>query len=109
MLLPEFSVSVGRHGDVVRIAVEGELDLATVPVLAEHLDAAPGAAGGEVVLDLECLTFMDSSGVALLLGLTRRAAREDWPLSIVHTPAHALRVLEICGLLDVLPLDDARA
>jgi anti-anti-sigma factor len=104
MHAPEFSVTVGRSRDVVRIAVEGELDLATAPQLAAHLDAAAGPA---VVLDLSRLAFLDSSGVALLLAASRRAAREAWTLKIAGTPRQARDVLDICGLLDVLPLDDA--
>ena len=102
MLPTDFSVTVGRHRDVVRVAVEGELDLATVPVLAEHLED-PSAR--EVVLDLRALTFLDSSGIALLLGVARRATREAWALRIVGTPDHALATLALCGLVDVLPLD----
>jgi anti-anti-sigma factor len=102
---PDFSVTVGRHDDVVRVVVEGELDLFSAPVLAEHLDTVAGdGAGRVVVLDFEHLTFLDSSGIALLLGVARRAAREGWTLSIVGTPTQALSVLDTCGLLDVLPL-----
>jgi anti-anti-sigma factor len=107
MLPTDFSVSVGRHRDVVRLAVEGELDLATAPTLSAHLEAASGTPGRAVVVDLERLTFLDSSGVALLLRAARRATAEGWTLSIVRTPAQALSVLKLCGLLDALPLDAA--
>jgi anti-anti-sigma factor len=104
MLAPEFTVTVGRHRDVVRLAVAGDLDLATAPVLAGHLDDVGRAGGPAVVLDLGCLTFLDSSGVVLLIGAARRAEQEGWTLSIVATPPQARHVLELCGLLDVLPL-----
>jgi anti-anti-sigma regulatory factor len=48
---------------------------------------------------------MESSGVALLIGIARRAEREGWVLTIRGTPPHALRVLGLCGLLDALPLE----
>jgi anti-sigma B factor antagonist len=101
----EFSVTVGHHRDTVTIAPAGELDLATAPLVADHL-AALAAGGGvsRVVLDLDGLTFFDSSGVALLLGCWRRAGREGWDLEIVGTPPLARGVLDLCGLLDVLPL-----
>ena len=101
----EFSVTVGRHRDTVTLAPAGDLDLSTAPVVADHLAAL--AAGGEVahvVLDLDALTFFDSTGVALLLGSWRRAEREGWALTIVNTPPEARGVLGLCGLLDVLPL-----
>jgi anti-sigma B factor antagonist len=100
---PEFSVTVARRGDTVTLAVAGELDLATTPQVAAHLDALePGV--GAVVLDLSAVTFLDSSGVALLLAIARRAEQEGWRLSITGTPPQAHGVLELCGLLDVLPL-----
>jgi anti-sigma B factor antagonist len=105
MLPPDFSVTVRRTHDTVTLAVAGELDLAAAPLLAAHLDAVGAADGsGGVVLDLSGLTFLDSSGVALLIGVTQRAEREGWPLRIAGTPPEAHRVLEICWLLDVLPL-----
>jgi anti-anti-sigma factor len=107
VLPPDFSVTVGRHRDTVRVAAEGELDLATVPLLADRLKGVGGDAARAVVLDLSGLTFLDSSGVALLLGVTRRAAGEGWSLRIVGTPPSARALLELCGLLDVLPLADA--
>jgi anti-anti-sigma factor len=104
---PDFSVTVGRHRDTVTVAPAGELDLATAPLVADHLDALAGGAPACVVLDLGAVTFLDSSGVALLLGIWRRAGQEGWELSIANTPPAALGVLELCGLLDVLPLSGA--
>jgi hypothetical protein len=43
--------------------------------------------------------------VALLLGAWRRSQNQGWTLAIVGTPGNALRVLELCGLTDILPLD----
>jgi len=104
MLPPDFSVTVGRHRDAVALAAAGELDLATAPLLAAHLDAVGAGDAAAVVLDLSRVTFLAACGVALLLGVARRAAGEGWPLRIAGTPPHALRVLEVCGVLEALPL-----
>ncbi len=105
MLPPDFSATVGRSGDTVTLTVAGELDLAAAPLLAAHHDPlGAGECAGGVALDISGVTFLDSSGVALLIGVARRAEEEGWPLRITGTPPHARRVLEICGLLDVLPL-----
>jgi anti-sigma B factor antagonist len=101
----DFSVTVGRHRDTVTLAPAGDIDLATAPVVVDHLEAL--AAGGDVahvVVDLEDVTFFDSTGVALLLGGWRCAEREGWELTIVNTPPGARSVLDLCGLLEVLPL-----
>jgi anti-anti-sigma factor len=102
---PEFSVTVGRSHEAITLTVAGELDIATAPRVADHLAAIDAAGGTErVVLDLGGLTFLDSSGVALLLGAARRAEAAGRALTIVRTPPEARRVLALCGLLDLLPL-----
>jgi anti-sigma B factor antagonist len=101
---PEFSIAVGHSRDTVTIAPVGEVDLATAPLIADHLEAiATGAGVSHLVIDLEGVTFMDSNGVALLLGTWRRAAREGWTLTIARTPPAVSAVLDVCGLGDVLP------
>jgi anti-anti-sigma factor len=101
----DFSVTVGRHRDTVTLAPAGDIDLATAPLVADHLEAlAAGDDVAHVVIDLEDVTFFDSTGVALLLGGWRRAEREGWELTIVNTPPGARNVLDLCGLLEVLPL-----
>jgi anti-anti-sigma factor len=104
---PDFTVTIGRSRDTVTVTPVGELDLATAPLVADHVDALASGDIGHLVLDLAGVTFMDSSGVALLLGVWRRAARESWTLTIANTPSSALDVLGTCGLLDVLPFGAA--
>ena len=101
----DFSVTVGRHRDTVTIAPAGDIDLATAPTVADHLEAlAAGDDVAHVVVDMSDVTFFDSAGVALLLGSWRRAEREGWELTIVNVPPGARGVLDLCGLLEVLPL-----
>jgi anti-sigma B factor antagonist len=100
----DFSVAVGHSRDTVTIAPAGELDLATAPLVADHLEALAAGDVAHVVLDLRAVTFFESTGVALLLGAWRRAQREGWELTIVNTPPDAWGVLDLCGLVAVLPL-----
>jgi anti-anti-sigma factor len=100
---PEFSVAVGHSRDTVTLAPAGEVDLVTAPLIADHLEAIAAGDVRHLVLDLEGITFMDSNGVALLLGTWRRAAQEGWALTIANTPPVVSGVLMTCGLLDVLP------
>ena len=105
---PDFSVAVGHSRQTVTIAPAGEVDLVTAPLIADHLEAIAAGDVRHLVLDLEGITFIDSNGVALLLGTWRRAAREGWTLTIANTPPRVAEVLDTCGLLDVLPLGSAR-
>ena len=101
----DFSVTVGHHRDTVTIAPAGDIDLATAPMVADHLEAlSAGDDVAHVVVDMSDVTFFDTTGVALLLGTWRRAEREGWELAIVNVPTGARGVLDLCGLLEVLPL-----
>jgi anti-sigma B factor antagonist len=80
-----------------RLAPSGELDIATVPLLEAAFDEAGDA---PVLLDLAGITFIDSTGLQLLLRLSERAGGR---LQITSSPALE-RLLEITGVRDRLPL-----
>jgi len=86
------------------LRIKGELDLGTVPVLARHLDEQLGNKPTTLTLDLSALTFMDSSGLRLLIELNERAAHEAWDLTLIpsrHESANA--VLRMTGADAALP------
>lgn len=85
------------------IRCDGELDLASGPTLDRALRQARSDRRS-VLLDLSALTFMDSTGLNLLVQAARRARAEDWEF-LIHPElaAEPRRVLEVCGLLGSLP------
>lgn len=99
-----FRCEVTRDGELVRITLAGELDLATTPEV-EPVLRANGVR--QRVLDLRELTFMDSTGLRALAQTNARAGEAGFALSIVRGPRQIERVLEISGLAELLPLVDA--
>jgi anti-sigma B factor antagonist len=79
----------------------GELDLATADALADALADLEGAR--QVSLDLRGLSFIDSTGLRLLVSLGHRAARDGFELSLVAPEPPADRPIQLCGLDKVLP------
>lgn len=73
----------------------GELDLATAPLLRRELEAAEGS--GELVLELDELTFMDSSGCSVLTNHLRTAG-DGTSLVLVNPTSAVARTLEVSGL-----------
>ncbi|MFL5844306.1 MAG: STAS domain-containing protein [Solirubrobacteraceae bacterium] len=95
---------IERHEEAgrVRVAVSGELDLATVDELRAELDAL-AADRQPVLLDLGELAFIDSSGLALLLAVRTEAAATGWPLVIGRQcSAPVRRAMEITGVETLL-------
>jgi anti-anti-sigma factor len=88
-----------------RILVEaaGEIDLATEPLLTmEMLRVESGAESAEIVLDLEGVRFMDSTGIGAILDAHRRSRASARRLRIRGLQGHVRRVLDATGVSAVL-------
>jgi anti-anti-sigma factor len=96
-----FTVDVRREADRVVVAPEGELDIATVPRLAEVMRSHDNARS--VVLDLRALRFLDTSGLRAVIDEERRAGAEGRRFAIVRGPVAVQRVFELAGVADRLP------
>jgi anti-sigma B factor antagonist len=97
-----FSASLVHLDGNALIALVGELDMATVPDLSSALKALVEDGPPELVLDLSGLSFIDSSGLAVLMKTQQRLREQGRTLSITSPRPNALRVFEISGLMEVL-------
>ena len=77
----QLRVDVRNQAGAVLVQVDGELDLASAPLLESHIDSAEVAAAETVVLDLRGVQFIDSTGLRAIFGAHSRA----------REPAHARR------------------
>jgi anti-anti-sigma factor len=100
-LTESFPIANERAAGVQRLAPAGELDIATVPLLEAAFDDAERGDAERIVVDLSAITFIDSTGIQLLLRMNERAAADR--LQIVSSPA-VDRLLDITGLRDQLPI-----
>jgi anti-sigma B factor antagonist len=103
---PSFDLDVHRSGDHIRIAVRGELDVATAPALEQTLQELAREEGVRLVVDLRGLSFMDSTGLRLLVQVDALARRDGISLLVVRGPEPIARLFEMSGLDQLLPLAD---
>jgi anti-anti-sigma factor len=103
--VPTYAVTVtaGDAGPV--IGVSGEIDLASAPYLGDALTAAIDTGQGPVVVDLAEVTFMDSTGLGVLVFAHNRLAREERQLQLRSPSARVMRVVEVSGLGQLLQID----
>jgi anti-anti-sigma factor len=101
-----FDVRSHRDGDVLTIALFGELDIGTAGAAQRALDEAEATAAGVIVVDLSGLTFMDSTGIRLLLSAHARSRADGNRLALRRGPASVQRVLELCAVDELLPFAD---
>ena len=100
-----FDVDLQRSGDVVIVRPRGELDLATISQLRGALDGLECLV--QLVLDLRGLSFVDSSGLQLLVELNHRAQRDGFELTLIAPEPPVDRALRLCGLYEALPFAPA--
>ncbi|MFC8513087.1 anti-sigma factor antagonist [Streptomyces sp. NPDC057257] len=81
--------------------LRGDIDLATVPHLRFWLDSVAALRAPAYVVDLRAVTFIDSTGLSLLLRMRRRALGDGGGFAVVCS-ARTVRVLRAHGSLDVL-------
>jgi anti-anti-sigma factor len=101
---PLFTCARGEApAGAARVRPIGELDLATAWWLERALFDAD-AETGRVVLDLRDLTFLDCSGIRVILGAAQRARRAGHRLTVVPGPAHVNRVFALSGAGDAIDM-----
>ena len=84
--------------------LKGELDVETVARARQAIhDAIDASPGGTVVVSLEGLTFIDSSGLGLLVGAVKRARGLGGDLALLPPPERLWRAFTVTGLDRALP------
>ncbi|MFZ0972424.1 MAG: STAS domain-containing protein [Solirubrobacteraceae bacterium] len=93
-----FEISTVAHGQV--ITPEGELDLTTVPLLEQRLNQALLA--GDTLLDLSRVSFIDSTGIALLVSVSATAREHAWHLELRDPSPQVERLIKLTGVTELL-------
>jgi anti-sigma B factor antagonist len=101
-----FIASVESVNGIATIAVSGELDIATVPVLEEQLGRFEGDGVATIKLDLEDLTFIDSTGLSAFLRAWRRAEANRHRLVLINATPCVRRMLSLSGMTFLLADED---
>src|SRR5579863_8784735 len=94
---PEFTV----------IAVSGEIDVYTAPKLREKLISLVEAGSYQLIVDMEGVEFLDSTGLGVLVGGLKRVRAQDGWIDLVCTQGRILRIFRITGLSRVFNIYDS--
>lgn len=103
----KLSVSMTERDDVVIVTVAGEVDVYTAPQLRSALEERLAAGQNKIVVDLQGVAFIDSTGLGVLVGQLKALRKVDGSLRIVCSDERILRLLAITGLDQILPLHDS--
>ena len=85
------------------VVASGEIDMTTAPGLRQALGAAPQVSA-QVVLDLTSVTFLDSSGIAVLIDAFKQGSHgQQMTLCLAGAATRVRRVLDITRVSRMLP------
>lgn len=80
------------------MSVEGEIDLATAPQLADALDGVRSSGNGNLVVDLNQTQFMDSTGLKTLVMAQRQFADDGRELVLAVKGGPISRLIDLSGV-----------
>jgi anti-sigma B factor antagonist len=91
------------------IAVSGEIDVYTAPKLREKLISLVEAGSYQLIVDMEGVEFLDSTGLGVLVGGLKRVRAHDGWIDLVCTQSRIQRIFRITGLNKVFNIYDSVA
>ena len=102
-------VSSDVESDVTVLTVSGDVDAFSAPQLRDGIEAQIAAGRHTLVVDLDAVPFMDSTGLGVLVGGLRLATLHQGAMTLGRIPARIQRVMLITGLDDVFDIAATRA
>jgi anti-sigma B factor antagonist len=95
---PELTLETVEVGGAAVVRVGGEIDMSNASRLRESLSSLAQGPQKMVVVDLEGVSFMDSTGLGALVSARERLSSGDTAMVLVANNSRVLRLLEISGL-----------
>jgi len=92
------AAEVSREDAVAVIRLSGELDMVSVETVRSVIEGSLAGSADRLVFEVSALDFMDSSGIALLISMTRKARAVE----VRNPTAIVRRIIELTGLTDIL-------
>ena len=102
----DLSLSTETVGDRTIVKVGGEIDVYTAPKLREQLVELVNDGNFHLVVDMEGVDFLDSTGLGVLVGGLKRVRAHDGSLDLVCTQERILKIFRITGLTKVFGIHE---
>jgi anti-sigma B factor antagonist len=94
----DLSITRANHGERIVMHLGGEIDVYTAPLVREKLDEQIHGGNTDLVVDLTNVSFLDSTGLGVLVGRLKLARTRGGHLRLVGADERVLKVFSITGL-----------
>lgn len=102
----ELALATRAAGDQTVLSVAGEVDVFTAPSLRDTFTQLVDDGRYRVVVDLEQVAFLDSTGLGVLVGGLKKVSAHDGYVRLVCTQDRILKIFRITGLTQVFAIYD---
>jgi anti-sigma B factor antagonist len=102
----ELSLSTRAVGEQTVLSVAGEVDVYTAPTLRDQFTQLVDDGQYRIVVDLEQVAFLDSTGLGVLVGGLKKVRTHDGFVHLVCTQERILKIFRITGLTKVFEIFD---
>lgn len=89
------------------LAVGGEIDVYTAPKLRDQITELVSGGSYNIVIDLEAVEFLDSTGLGVLVGGLKKVRAHDGSLELICSQERLLKIFRITGLAKVFVIHDS--
>jgi anti-sigma B factor antagonist len=103
-----FELRTEVSGATVLVELRGDLDVQVAARATDELIELEAAGHDSLVIDMRAVSFMDSSGMAVIAGAHARATAAGRRLTLVAPPAGVRHAFDVSGLAEVIPMVDDR-
>lgn len=103
----DLSVTTREEGGRTIVEVGGEIDVYSAPTLRDRLNALVADGHHHLVVDMQGVEFLDSTGLGVLVGGLKRVRTLNGSLQLVCSQERVLKVFRITGLTKVFAIHDS--
>jgi anti-sigma B factor antagonist len=100
----DLDVETTQRGDASILTLIGEIDVYTAPRLRQSIVDLVDGGARRIVVDMEKVDFLDSTGLGVLVEGLKRVRTHDGELSIVATSDKIKKIFDITGLNKAFPI-----
>lgn len=105
----KFYITKKLTAEHITISLHGELDLSVAMELQADIDCYVKQSKRALILDMQQLTYIDSTGIGMLIQILKQRDAIGGKLKVVHVPERIMRLFDITGITQHLDIEDSLA
>lgn len=100
----DLTLDTREQGGHTLVAVGGEIDVYTAPRLRDKLTELVNAGHHSLIIDMENVDFLDSTGLGVLVGGLKKIRAQDGSMALICSQDRLLKIFKITGLAKVFTI-----